>query len=256
MPLTPSHPAGTPSWADLMSTDPAAARAFYGRLLGWEIAVMSDEEYGGYGLATVGGQMVAGIGGQPPGSSMPSAWVLYFASDDADATAARTAELGGTVVMPPMQVGPQGRMFIGVDPTGAAFGVWQAGEHHGAGRWGEPGAIAWAEVNTRDAEAARDFYAALTGLRAEVMPTPSGAYYTLHHGADAVGGVSLMSDGHAGVPPHWMIYFQTADIAAAVAIVKDGGGKLFVGPFPTPFGQIAICADPQGAMFSLLQAPA
>jgi len=45
---------------------------------------------------------------------------VYFASDDIDATAARTGELGGRVLLPPMAV-PGGRIAAALDPTGATF---------------------------------------------------------------------------------------------------------------------------------------
>ena len=45
---------------------------------------------------------------------------MYFATDDTDATATRTRELGGRVLVPPMAV-PGGRIAVAMDPTGAAF---------------------------------------------------------------------------------------------------------------------------------------
>ena len=50
----------------------------------------------------------------------PAHWSVTFAVDDADATAARAAELGGTVVVPPFDA-PWVRMTVIADPQGATF---------------------------------------------------------------------------------------------------------------------------------------
>ena len=42
-----------------------------------------------------------------------------------------------------MDVGTQARMLVAVDPAGAVFGAWQAGEHTGAQLVKEPGAFTW-----------------------------------------------------------------------------------------------------------------
>lgn len=255
MPLTPTHAPGTPCWVDLQTTDPAGARAFYARLFGWEYDLLGPE-LGHYAIARLGPHPVGGIGGLPPGAAHPPAWMPHLATADADAAAARVTELGGVVAVPCMDVGAMGRMFVAVDPTGAAFGVWEARAMHGAGVLREPGALVWAEVNTRAPEAARDFYTALGGLQATATEGAPTTYFTLSRDGGPVAGVLGMDEAWAGIPPHWMSYFQTADIDAACATVRAAGGAVPYGPFPTPFGRVAVCRDPQGAHFSLLQPPA
>jgi hypothetical protein len=50
----------------------------------------------------------------------PAHWSVTFAVDDADATAAKATELGGTVIVPPLDA-PWVRMTIIKDPQGATF---------------------------------------------------------------------------------------------------------------------------------------
>lgn len=126
---TSPWPTGVPCWTDLGTFDVGAAQDFYGAVLGWSFAP-TDDEYGGYVIADVGGNAVAGIGPQQ-GDQQP-AWMLYLASDDADKTAATIAENGGTVLLPPGDVGPLGRMLVASDPSGGVFGVWQSGTHIGS----------------------------------------------------------------------------------------------------------------------------
>ena len=103
---TSPWPAGVPCWADLTTPDVAAAKAFYADVVGWSYQD-TDAEYGGYTIAEARGAAAAGIGPLPPDGA--TAWTLYLASDDADATAAAVPQQGGTVLLPPRDVGPLGR---------------------------------------------------------------------------------------------------------------------------------------------------
>ena len=104
-----------------------------------------------------------------PGAQMPSAWTIYFATDDAAADTARVKALGGQVIVDPMTIGDSGVMAICVDPTGAVFGLWQTVNMIGASVENEHGAMAWHEVDTRDSAAACKFYGELFNLTALKM---------------------------------------------------------------------------------------
>jgi predicted enzyme related to lactoylglutathione lyase len=149
---TTSWPAGVPCWADLTVPELSTVLPFYRAVLKWDLAE-PDQAYGGYVIATVDGNAAAGIGTQQQAG--PAVWTMYFASDDADKTAAEVTAHGGTVLLPPGDVGPLGRMFIGADPTGALFGVWQAGTHHGAAVVNAPGGLTWEDLRSSDPAAAR-----------------------------------------------------------------------------------------------------
>jgi hypothetical protein len=55
---------------------------------------------------------------------VPNHWHVYFGAADADATAARAAELGGSVLVEPFDT-PVGRMAVLGDPQGAVFSIIQ-----------------------------------------------------------------------------------------------------------------------------------
>lgn len=248
---------GMPSWVDLTTDDPEAARTFYGSLLGWTFDVGGPES-GHYAMAREGGRLVAGLGGKPPGAALPNAWTLYLAVDDLEATCVKIVEAGGRVTLPAMQVMEAGRMAIAQEPTGGVFGMWQAGQHLGFQVRDEPGSFAWTELNTRDLPRAQAFFEAVFGHRAEKLPGhETMAYRTLHLGGETAGGLMQMTEQWpAEVPPHWMIYFAVENADGAVAQVKELGGALIVPPFDTPYGRIAVVSDPQQAIFSVVQLPA
>src|SRR5258705_4875568 len=113
-----------PAWLHLATSDARAARAFYAKVFGWNVAVNPDPQYGGYARATVGGKDVAGISpAQSP--DQPTAWSVYIGTDDIDGLAKRLQDAGGTVAAPPFDVGDQGRMAVFQDPSGAFISAGQ-----------------------------------------------------------------------------------------------------------------------------------
>ncbi len=251
-----SYEPGTPSWIDLGTPDIDASVSFYEALFGWSIPEgPNTEATGGYRQAMRDGNPVAGVmplmaEGQPP------AWSSYVSVADAGATATAVKEAGGTVMAEPMDVMDLGRMAIFADPTGAVFGVWQAGSFPGAGVVNEPVSLSWNELNTRDPEAAKEFYGAVFGWSAEETKMPDGGAYNQWHrdGGDAVVGGMLDVRGRLPdeIPAHWLVYFAVADCDATVEKVKELGGDLAFGPMDLPVGRFAVVRDPHGAHFAVI----
>jgi predicted enzyme related to lactoylglutathione lyase len=251
-----SYQEGTPCWVDLASSDPADARAFYGELFGWEFEI-GGEEFGYYTMAKVRGKNVAGLAGQFMPDA-PVAWTTYFATDDADKTAAKVREHGGTVLAEPMDVPGSGRMALATDPGGALFGLWQAGGHPGALLVNEPGAVVWNELTTRDLGAAGEFYSAVLGVTPQALDTGGGpAYQTLHVSGDMVAGAMQLDDSFpADFRPQWTPYFVVADTDAAAAKAGELGATVIAPPDDSPYGRFSVLTDRQGGMFSIITPPA
>lgn len=247
---TSPWPAGVPCWADLMVPDVAVAARFYETVLGWTVPE-PDEQYGGYVVAHVDGAAAAGIGPEQPGAR--TAWTLYVATDDADASMAAVAEAGGTVLLPPGDVGPLGRMGIAVDPSGAVFGLWQAGTMIGAAHVNAPGGLTWEDLRSTDPHAAMAFYSAVFGYRTDPveMAGPDYATFRLPDEQAPLGGMGPLMGADASF---WLVYFGVADADAAAAAAEQGGGSVPTPPFDTPYGRMAGLADPFGAPFWVLQA--
>ncbi len=250
---TTKRPPGEPTWMDLATTDLDKAKAFYRAVFGWEY-FDTGEDFGHYNFAMVQGRNAAGIGQMPPGYPMPSAWTIYFATDDLGADLERVKALGGQVVADIMDIGTSGRMAICADPTGAVFGLWEANEHVGAGVENEHGGMSWHEVATRDLAAARTFYSELFALTPNKMEGME--YFVMQHGDDMICGVMQMDENWEGIPPHWMGYFTVDDTDATVERVVEAGGKVMVPAFDMPYGRMAVIADPMGATFSIVKPPA
>lgn len=243
---------GEVTWMDLATPDLAVATEFYRQVFGWNY-IDTGPDFGHYHMAVMNDHNAAGMGPLQPGSPMPSAWTIYFSSDDAAADVARAQALGGTVLVDGMVIGDSGIMAICVDPTGAVFGLWQANKHIGAGIDGEHGGMAWWEVNTWDSGATCDFYGKLFNLTPQKMEGMD--YFILQRGEQMVCGVLQMDANWEGMPPHWMGYFAVDNTDAALTRVTSAGGKVMVPAFDMAYGRMAVIADPAGAAVSIVQLP-
>lgn len=250
---TRSWPTGVPCWADLTVPDVDAAKRFYTSVLGWSYRP-TDIEFGGYAIAEVDGAAVAGLGPLPAGA--PCGWTLYLSGDDADRIAATIPEHGGRLLVPPYDVGRLGRRVLARDPTGALFGVWQAGSHGGADVVEQPGSIVWEDLLSPDPAAARTFYSAVFGHRTQPLPDGGEDFHVFTLPTDDVplGGIGGLP-GRAG-SAHWELYFAVADVEAAIGAAEAAGGRVEDREFDTPFGRMAALTDPLGACFHVLERPA
>ena len=255
MPTRDSYAQGTPNWVDLQTSDQAAAKAFYSGLFGWTYDDQPMPDGQVYSMAVLRGHQVAAIAPQPPemaAAGAPPMWNTYLAVDSADEATAKVEAAGGKVGMTPFDIMDAGRMSFVIDPSGAPVALWQANQHIGATLVNEPGAISWNELVTTDPDVTK-FYSDVIGLTAETMDMGGQPYTVFKAGEAMVGG--SMAPQMPGVPNHWHVYFGTDDADATAAKATELGGSVIVPPFDTPVGRMAVLSDPQGAVFSLFQAP-
>jgi predicted enzyme related to lactoylglutathione lyase len=145
------------------------------------------------------------------------------------------------------------------DPQGAIFSAYSS-SNPGDNSWDNPSPFSWAELNSTDWQAARDFYTDLfnwqeTGsMSMDGSGSPESTYWMYGIEADkSMGGMSNAAIP-MGAPPHWLHYATVDDLDATLERVKNHGGKLLNGPMDVPGGdRIAQCVDPQGAMFALYE---
>ncbi|MEH0111231.1 VOC family protein [Tersicoccus sp. MR15.9] len=244
-------PAGTPCWVDMMVPDVARSQAFYRAVLGWDFSE-PVAEFGGYSNASANGQLAAGLSPQMEGmDGAPVAWMTYLATDDIDATHERVTGNGGQVIAPPMQVGEMGSMACYTDPTGAAFGVWQAGQHTGFNAVDEPGTVAWDDVMSTDYDAARRFYAAVFGYTYQDLDMGGMKYamFSVAGGQREAGGIG---EGAGAGGSAWNVAFTVADVDAAVDTIGEAGGTVVDAPSDFQYGRILSATGPDGERFQLV----
>ncbi|MGW1890039.1 VOC family protein [Streptomyces sp. NPDC002004] len=250
---------GVPCWVDAMLPDVEAGKRFYGELFGWTFDQGAGAEYGNYTQAYSGGDRVAALVPKRDGR-MPTVWTVYLATPDVHALAARIRDAGGRLITGPLSVGAFGTMALAADPEGAVFGLWQGGTHQGFEKQREPGTFCWTGVYSHDPEVVDPFYEEVFGYRSVDLATagvdfrtwsPSDAEPGPH---TAIGGRSLVAGTFpAEMPAHFVVCFAVRDCDAAVADIRELGGRVQVPVFGIPDGRMAVVSDNQGASFAVLE---
>ncbi len=118
-----------------------------------------------------------------------------------------------------------------------------------------PGVPCWVDTNQPDPQAAAEFYRGLFGWELEdQMPPETGAHYFAARirGHD----VAAVSSVPEGAPPiaTWNTYIWVEGVDATAETVREAGGAILSEPFDVfDAGRMAVCSDPEGAVFRLWQ---
>jgi predicted enzyme related to lactoylglutathione lyase len=244
-----SHAHGTFCFAELHTHDLAAARQFYGAVLGWT-AVELPGASGGYSLFQVDGQDVAGL----RRAQGPTRWIPYLAVTRADETAARAQELHAGIVSAPADLHGLARTAILHDPAGGVVGLWEARGRQGAALIDAPGSLWWTELVTRDFASAKSFYASLLGWRAVDTLKYGIRYSVFKRGDESVAGLLPIGADWGPSGHYWQVLFAVDDCDARVERVTRAGGAVVFGPRDIPnAGRAAVVTDPQHAVFVVMQ---
>lgn len=255
-PLAPSDATlGHFVYHDLMTPDPAAARAFYAALLGWRC---TPRDVGGteYTDVAVADRAFGGMIALDPAHGVPPHWTGYVAVDDVAAAVARVRAAGGTVYVDTHAIPDgTGQFAVIADPAGATVSMVHFTNGHTAPPNDVPGGAWWHELLTSDVERAAAFYAATFGWEARPdMTLPDGSrYHLLYRAGQMVGG--LMQAPPDMPASAWQLYVTVDDVDAAVARAQALGGAVTWPAMDVPgVGRMAGLADPTGAMFAVGQA--
>ena len=110
------------NWNELSTSDPAAARRFYGEQFGWASEeFMPMGEMGEYRFIDHHGQRIGALCGTMPGQH--SKWRYYFRVPSIAKAKEVVEAKSGTVAMGPHQVPTGDWILIGTDPQGAEFAL-------------------------------------------------------------------------------------------------------------------------------------
>lgn len=118
--------AGDWVWAELWARDPDSEAAFYRQVVGYQRDRV-EVAGGAYDVLSLDGRRCAGLLKTPIEKIAP-AWAPYIEVKDLDATRARVAELGGSVLVEPRNLHSVGSVALVADPGGAAFFIFQRPE--------------------------------------------------------------------------------------------------------------------------------
>lgn len=118
------------------------------------------------------------------------------------------------------------------------------------------GTPCWMDFDATDFARAKDFYAGLFGWEFEDGGACTNHYNLVRRDGELVCGgmdVSGMTcpEGQP-LTSSWTIYFAVEDLDARCDKVRRNGGQVVLGPNEVPgSGRLAVCLDPDNAMFGL-----
>ena len=222
---------------ELRTVDLAAGRAFYEELLG--------AEPWGDALDVVPLPEPARARGAP------AHWLGHVAVDDVEATARLFIAAGAEPLGPTRRAGDGSTRAALRDPFGAVMALTSA-----AARAESP--VARHLLCTRDQEAAFARYASIFGWAAkdhhDLGDRGRVQDFAWAEGGETVGSITDLAR-QPQIHTQWLFYFTVADLDAAIATVRAGGGLVLPSHRFPDGGEGAACDDPQGAAFGLYRAP-
>jgi predicted enzyme related to lactoylglutathione lyase len=214
----------------LRTTDVPAARAFYTPIV--------DLGSGAIDVVPLPPEAAA--------RGAPSHWLGHLGVDDVETLAGAFVARGAARLGPTRPAPGGGDVAIVRDPGGAVVALTTS----------RPPATdaVWPVLNTPDFARTTAAYRELFGweLTARLDLGAVGVYHQLAWtaGGPNAGAITDIT-GRPGVHPHWLLNFRVAALDPAVAAVATTGGEL-IARIAIPGGaRIAVCHDPQGAIFGL-----
>lgn len=237
-------------WHNLVTSDPEAARAFYGALFGWDFDV---KEGGRYSVILHRGRNVGGIldattAGDPPKRAH---WLSAVSVTDLDGSLQAVRAAGGKQLETPIDVAGIGRVVTVEDADGALL-------HLLAPAHGDPPdqdtavhGWLWHELLANDTKRALSFYEEAFGYQVKAVTRDSGRDYNVLWSS---GGprAAVLENPFDDVRSVWVPYVRVEDPEALGTAVEALGGKVIIAPRPDlRNGTLAVVVDPSGAPLAL-----
>lgn len=252
--------AGRFCWHELMTTDPAGAIKFYGKLAGWTAEALPQDPT--YQILKARGTMIGGVMELPQQARQmgsPSHWVPCVEVSDVDDTVRKATNMGGKIYVSPADIPNMGRFAVLADNQGATFAVYRSTTGISADTEPGMGEFSWHEMIAGNLDSAWNFYQALFGwVKGQAMDMgPAGIYqiYRNAGGSRDLGGMYTKPADMPG-PPHWLCYVNVPSAAKSGDYTTKNGGKVTMGPMEVPGGGHIIAGlDPQGAAFATFEPP-
>lgn len=243
-------------WHDLVTNNVPAARDFYGELFGWEF-----EGRGGDGApyltAIKDDRPLAGIvkADRLQEQVNESRWISYISVRDVDKAASFILNTGGLIYTAPMELEVRGRQSIVGDNSGAAFGIINANGGDPLDSELKEGSWIWDELVTDNPKDMAIFYASLAGYKnSDVSDGKAKDYYILSIEGEQRAGITSVPWQNA--KPNWIPYIMVSDLSIKISQAEGLGARIIIAPDQNiQNGNIAIMADPTGAVFGIQKWP-
>ena len=235
-------------WHDLVTSDVVAARVFYGQLLNWTF-----EQRGRYTIIKLDDKRIGGIIDIQPKSleRHVARWISSLSVHDVDQAASVVLSNGGKIHRGPEQIGDRGRVALVSDPHGAQFSLIRTENGDPIDGPIEEGSWLWHELWTNDPIDSANFYKMLAGY-SEIEKLDS--YLILK--ADKQRRAGIRNLFNKALEQRWVPVIKVNDVRVISTLAKQLGGRVIIEPENPDFvDQVALLADPSGALFMIQEWP-
>ena len=240
-------------WADLFTSDVAAARAFYAELFGWEWREVTDDPVP-YGIFSLDGVDVAGlVAWEPSQPQRPyGRWLFYASTPNVDGAVQATLARGGNVMSPARDVPDRGRFAIVSDPEDVPFGFIDSSSGDPGDYRARHGDWIWFNLYSRAAQAASEYYRLAVGYTLTPDTSRSDLFdIVLSASGHARAGIKLMPPVGANAPS-WLGFIRVADANATAEQAVALGGEVVYTPYDGDIA-MAVLRGPGGGLFGVLE---
>lgn len=254
-PATGEYQEGKFVWYDLYTDDIDACVLFYKQLFAW-----SFQDTRNPNVKTIlreGSPIGDAVYMEPLKKEVKeSRWLGYISVPDVNGVSMAAQENQGRLYSKPKNSPNRGRVAVVVDPQGAIFGIMKATGGDPIDQAGLDNLWMGSELWALDKSEAISFYKGVIGYETmQVDMGENGQYTFLTTGEKARAGVVEITWEH--IKPAWLPYISVADVVEVADKVEALGGKLLVAPNPDIRDEnVAIIADPSGAVFAIQELPA
>jgi predicted enzyme related to lactoylglutathione lyase len=228
---------------DLLTSDVAAARRFYGDLLGWTF-----DDHGDLAVARLDGRPVAAL--VPLRVEEAPHWLPSLSVPDPDAAAARVRRAGGAVHLGPKAMPGRGRVAVVRDAQGAALVLLRSATGDPVGGTPPVGGFGRTALVTPDPDGSFSLYRDLVGYEASPVDeaeTPPESWVLSKDGARCAAAFRMR---RTDLPAQWIPGMRVKDAAETARRAEELGGRIVVGTDdPRAGGRLALLEDPTGAVF-------
>lgn len=248
-----AHP-GKIVWAELFTSDSAAATKFYSGVFSWTVTTL-DQHGVAYTVFSNAGHPVAGLRQRTnPASAHAARWINYVSVASIDSSLSLVAKAGGTVRAPARPFPKLGSLAIATDNEGSPFGLIQSSSGDSPDDEPVTGDWNWFHLFVKSPKDSAEFYRQVFSYDAAPDPRPgSGSEMLLYSGTVNRAGVSVIP-ARADAKPGWVGIIRVLNLDETLARVPALGGEVMVAPHDSVLGsRFAVIADPTGGTVGVVE---
>ena len=241
------HP-GKFVWHDLVTSDVAMAETFYGQLFNWTF-----EQRGRYTVIKLNDKRIGGILDVQAKSPEHHAahWIASLSVLNVDQATSVVLSHGGKVHEEPENVGDRGRVALVSDPQGAQFSLIRTKNGDPNDEPATEGSWLWHELWTSNPSNSAKFYQEIAGYS---VVEDLDSYLILQDDDRWRAGIRHIFN--PTLEQGWVPVVKVNDVKKISVLAKQLGGKVLIeSENPDYIDQVALLADPSGALFMIQEWP-